>query len=68
MARIHCHTIGDNDEIVFRDYLIAHSEAAKEYERLKLSLLPEYKHDRDGYTDAKTEFVRKIVWLAKNCQ
>lgn len=65
---IHCHTIGDNDEIVFRDYLIAHSEAAKEYERLKLSLLPEYKHDRDGYTDAKTEFVRKIVWLAKNCQ
>lgn len=65
---IHFHTVGDNDEIVFRDYLIAHPEAAKEYERLKLSLLPKYKHDRDGYTDAKAAFVGNIVGLAKNCQ
>lgn len=65
---IHFHRIGDNDEILFRDYLIAHPEAAKEYERLKLSLLPKYSHDRDGYTDAKSEFVRKIVGLAKKCQ
>lgn len=65
---IHVHTTGDNDEIVFRDYLATHPEAAKEYERLKLSLLPEYKHDRDGYTDAKSEFVRNIVELAKDCQ
>ena len=65
---IHFHRIGDNDEILFRDYLIAHPEAAKEYEQLKLSLLPKYKHDRDGYTGAKSEFIRNVVGLAKNRQ
>lgn len=65
---IHFHRVGDNDEILFRDYLIAHPEAAKEYERLKLSLLPKYRHDRDGYTGAKTGFVRNIVGFTKNCQ
>lgn len=65
---IHFHVVGDNDEIIFRDYLNSHPEAAREYEKLKLSLLPRYKHDRDGYTDAKTGFVRNIVRLVKNCQ
>lgn len=58
---VHVHRTGDNDEILFRDYLIAHPESAKEYETLKLSLLPEYRNNRDGYTEAKTEFVKKIV-------
>lgn len=65
---IHFHIFGDNDEIRFQDYLIAHPEVAKEYEILKLSLLPKYKNDRDGYTEAKSGFVRKIVGLAKNRQ
>lgn len=65
---IHFHRTEDNDEILFRDYLIDHPEAAKEYERLKISLLPEYRHDRDGYTDAKSEFVSNVVELAKNCK
>lgn len=65
---IHFHKTGDNDEILFRDYLIAHPEVAKEYERLKLSLLPKYKNNRDGYTDAKTLFVRNIVRFAKEYQ
>lgn len=63
---IHFHISGDNDEIRFRDYLIAHPDVAKEYERLKLSLLPKYRHDRDGYTEAKTAFVRSVVDIAKN--
>lgn len=58
---IHFHRDGDNDEIRFRDYLIAHPEAAKEYETLKLSLLPKYKNNRDGYTQAKSEFVRQTI-------
>ncbi len=62
---IHFHRAGDNDEILFRDYLIAHPEVAKEYEKLKQSLLPKYKNDRDGYTETKTAFVRTIVGLAK---
>ena len=63
---IHVHRAGDNDEILFRDYLISHTETAKKYERLKQSLLPKYKHDRNGYTDAKTEFVKHIIELAGN--
>lgn len=62
---IHFHRAGDNDEILFRDYLIAHPDVAKEYELLKRSLLPKFKKDRDGYTEAKTAFVRTIVGLAK---
>lgn len=63
---IHFHAIGDNDEIVFRDYLLTHPKAAKEYESLKLSLLPKYENDRDGYTEAKSDFVKKITNLAKS--
>ncbi|WP_301026184.1 GrpB family protein [Muribaculum sp.] len=62
---IHFHAIGDNDEIYFRDYLLAHPEVAMEYEKLKLSLLPKYRNNRDGYTDAKSDFVRHITDLAK---
>lgn len=63
---IHIHAIGDNDEIYFRNYLRAHSEVAKEYETLKVSLLPQYRNDRDGYTEAKSDFVRNITALAKS--
>lgn len=61
---IHFHITGDNDEIRFRDYLIAHPEVAEEYEILKLSLLPKYRNDRDAYTEAKTAFVRSVVDIA----
>lgn len=60
---IHFHLSGDNDEILFRDYLIAHPAVAKEYERLKLSLLPEHKHNRDSYTAAKTPFIHRIIMI-----
>lgn len=62
---LHIHNMGDNDEIMFRDYLIDHPGVAKEYEQLKLSLLPTYRNNRDGYTAAKTDFVRRIVARAK---
>lgn len=62
---IHFRQPGDNDEIYFRDYLISHPTVAKEYEALKLSLLPEFRHNRDGYTEAKSKFVRKVMALCK---
>ena len=62
---IHIHRTGDNDEIVFRDYLTSHPDQAKAYETLKLSLLPRFRNDRHGYTQAKSEFVRIIVDIAK---
>ncbi len=62
---LHIRLENDIDEIYFRDYLNAHGDVAKEYEKLKLRLWKEYEHDRDGYTDAKTEFVKKYTALAK---
>lgn len=62
---LHLRLQGDDDEIYFRDYLCLHPETAKEYETLKLSLWKKFEFDRDGYTEAKTEFVRKISTLAK---
>lgn len=62
---LHLREFGDCDEIFFRDYLLAHPEIAKEYEALKYSLLPLYRHDRDGYTAAKGAFVRKYTEIAK---
>ncbi|MDO5575107.1 MAG: GrpB family protein [bacterium] len=58
---LHLRTFGDHDELYFRDYLNAHSDAAKQYEELKLSLWKKYEHDRDGYTAAKEEFVKKYT-------
>lgn len=63
---IHFHAIGDNDEIYFRDYLRTHPEIAREYETLKLGLLPQYENNRDGYTEAKSGFVKKITDQAKS--
>lgn len=62
---IHIHNTGDNDEVLFRDYLMSHPDTAKEYEKLKLSLLLKYKNNRDAYTEAKTDFVKRVVALAK---
>lgn len=63
---LHLRHAGDNAEIRFRDYLNAHPDVAKEYEKLKLSLWKKYEHDRDGYTDAKTGFINNINQIAKD--
>lgn len=62
---IHLRKTGDADEIYFRDYLIRHPVAAKQYEILKIRLRREYGKDRDGYTAAKTDFVTEITTRAK---
>jgi len=62
---LHLGYIGDWNELYFRDYLIAHPDVATEYGEIKLGLLRDYKHDRDGYTKAKTDFVMKYSNAAK---
>lgn len=62
---LHLRYHGDNDEIYFRDYLSKHTEIAKLYEELKLNLWRLYKYDRDSYTEAKSEFVKKYTRIAK---
>jgi GrpB-like predicted nucleotidyltransferase (UPF0157 family) len=62
---LHVRFPGDWDELYFRDYLIMHPEVAKEYGELKRKLMKQYEHNRDGYTEAKTEFVAKWSKAAK---
>lgn len=58
---IHVRYPGDYDELHFRDYLAAHPEAAGEYSKLKRSLIKDFEHDRDGYTAAKSDFIKLIM-------
>ena len=60
---IHLRYTGDNNELYFRDYLNEHPDVAKEYEALKLRLWKQFEHNRDAYTDAKTDFISK--WTAE---
>lgn len=62
---LHVRRYADWDELYFRDYLLLHKDAVDEYGALKQKLLKRYEHDRDGYTEAKTEFIRKYTQLAR---
>jgi GrpB-like predicted nucleotidyltransferase (UPF0157 family) len=45
----------------FRDYLRDHPEVAAEYGELKMELAREHRRDRVAYTEAKTEFIGRIM-------
>lgn len=62
---VHVRYRGDWDELYFRDYLLSHPDTAEEYGRLKLTLKQRFEHDRDGYTYAKTDFIKKFSLLAR---
>ena len=62
---LHLRYEGDHDELYFRDYLQEHPAVAKDYERLKLSLWKQYEHNRDAYTEAKTDFIKNYTEEAK---
>ena len=62
---LHVRYYGDWDEFYFRDYLIEHNETANMYAELKLSLLEKYRNNRDGYTQAKTQFIKEATEKAR---
>ena len=62
---LHLRYEGDHDELYFRDYLQEHPAVAKDYEKLKLSLWKQYEHNRDAYTEAKTDFIKNYTEKAK---
>ena len=62
---LHLRYEGDHDELYFRDYLNEHPQIAMEYEALKLRLWKKYEHNRDAYTDSKSEFIKKWTSIAK---
>ena len=53
------------DEIYFRDYLRQNTGARDEYAQLKYALAEKYPFNREDYTQAKTEFIKKITERAK---
>ena len=65
VLRLHPRLPGDADEVFFRDYLNLRPDLGAEYEQLKLSLWKPYERDRDGYTAAKGDFVRRVTAEAK---
>ncbi|WP_310482227.1 GrpB family protein [Chamaesiphon sp. VAR_48_metabat_403] len=46
--------------LAFRDYMLAHPEAAQEYSNLKRKLAAEYPNDIAGYQAGKAEFIKEI--------
>jgi GrpB-like predicted nucleotidyltransferase (UPF0157 family) len=53
------------ERLLFRDYLIEHPDVAMEYGNLKISLAGVHHSDRVTYTQAKSDFVRRVTSMAK---
>ena len=67
--RFHIHAVETTTafwrrHVAFRNYLRAHPETVDEYAALKRCLAAKYGSDREGYTEAKTEFITGIESLA----
>lgn len=61
----HLHMVEPDSEffhrhLAFRDYLRTHPDTAAEYADLKIELAKKYGSDREGYTDAKSDFIKGI--------
>lgn len=56
---------GLRDHLLFRDYLRAHEEVAREYDRHKRALAEQYRDDRDAYQEAKRAFIEAITRRAE---
>ena len=66
----HLHLVEDggalwSDYVVFRDYLRADAEAAREFAGLKRALAARFVHDREAYMNAKGPHVAEILRRAR---
>lgn len=52
-------------QLLFRDYLRAHSDEARRYAELKKALAARYRNDRAGYQDAKTPYITSVEEKAR---
>ncbi|KNY25852.1 protein of unknown function UPF0157 [Pseudobacteroides cellulosolvens ATCC 35603 = DSM 2933] len=50
---------------ILETFLLDHRKSADEYGILKKALKEQYEHNRDGYTEAKTEFILKYTNMAR---
>jgi GrpB-like predicted nucleotidyltransferase (UPF0157 family) len=53
------------DELLFRDHLRAHPDLAAEYGELKRRLARTFEHDREAYTEAKSDFIQASLRRAR---
>ena len=71
-SKFHIHMVPGGhplmDDLLFRDYLIENPDTAKQYEKLKYRLASIYPHDREEYTDAKSDFISEVTNKAKEAQ
>ncbi len=71
LQNFHLHLMKFNSEtwkkhILFRDFLRSHPEHAVKYARLKRKLAAQHSADREGYTNAKAEFIVNVLDQAKD--
>ncbi len=64
--QLHVHAVAVGGEfwdrhLLFRDWLREHASVAEEYAALKRDLAERFGSDRDGYTEAKSEFIASQV-------
>jgi GrpB-like predicted nucleotidyltransferase (UPF0157 family) len=52
-------------QLLFRDYLRAHPETAREYAALKFKLASTHRLDREAYTDGKSVFITAVLQKAE---
>ncbi len=52
-------------QLLFRNFLRVHSDARDEYSKLKKKLAKKHRKDREAYTNAKEEFILKILEKAR---
>lgn len=53
------------DRLLFRDYLIAHPQIARDYEQLKNELAAAHPNDRVAYTSGKTAFISRVMAMVR---
>ena len=51
--------------ILFKNYLLCHPAAVREYQELKFQTMREHPNDRIAYTEAKSEFVEATIHRAR---
>lgn len=67
-VQVHVCQIGSKWErvhLLFRDYLRAHPERARQYEELKRAAADAYREDRIAYTEAKGPLIESVVAAAE---
>lgn len=64
-VHVHVRYPGDWDELYFCEYLRKHPEKQQAYVDVKRSLKARFEHDREAYTNGKSDFIQHLTMLAR---